>query len=288
MINEVKYSIHEVAPYISWSYFYHAWQVSAKSGERGVRSKEYGVRSELRHEAERLLQEFDSKYHTYARYGLFPANSDGEDIIVERGAKSDERSTRIPMLRQQRSLGNSQACLCLADYVRPLSSGESDTIGLFAATVDKSMESDYADDPYMGLLAQTLADRLAEATVELMHLHVRTKDWGYASDEHLSIEQLLHEEFIGIRPAVGYPSLPDTSLNFLLDEIIDMSAIGIELTASGMMRPHASVSGLMIAHPAAHYFTLGRIGEDQLADYAQRRGLPIKTVRRYLSSNLIT
>ena len=191
------------------------------------------------------------------------------------------------MLRQQRPAATGQPCLCLADFIRPLSSGQRDRIGVFAATVDKAMETDYQDDTFFGLLAQTLADRLAEATVDLLHENIRKYDWGYAPDEHLTVEQLHREEFQGIRPAIGYPSLPDTSVNFVLEDLLGMSHIGITLTESGMMVPHASVSGLMIAHPKAHYFSLGHIGEDQLADYARRRGLPVDTVRTYLSSSLM-
>ena len=136
------------------------------------------------------------------------------------------------------------------------------------------------------MLVQTLADRLAEATAEKMHEQVRKEYWGYAPDERLSIRQLHNEEFQGIRPAVGYPSLPDQSVNFLLDEMLDMQQIGIHLTENGMMQPHASVSGLMLAHPACRYFNVGKIDEEQLADYAKRRGMPIATMRKFLGANL--
>jgi cobalamin-dependent methionine synthase I len=136
------------------------------------------------------------------------------------------------------------------------------------------------------MMAQLLADRLAEAAAERMHEQVRKEYWGYAKDEQLTIPEMLIEKFQGIRPAVGYPSLPDTSLNFVLDELIDMKQIGIRLTESGAMKPHASVSGLMMAHPQARYFKIGKIGEDQLQDYARRRGLPIEVCRKFLAANL--
>lgn len=113
-------------------------------------------------------------------------------------------------------------------------------------------------------------------------MEVRRSIWGYAPDENLSVAELLREDFQGIRPAVGYPSMPDTSVNFIIDRLIDLKQIGIRLTESGAMKPHASVSGLMFAHPKAHYFELGRIGEDQLRDYARRRGLPVELIRRFL------
>jgi cobalamin-dependent methionine synthase I len=136
------------------------------------------------------------------------------------------------------------------------------------------------------MMMQLLADRLAEATAERMHEEVRKKYWGYACDEQLSIADMLQEQWQGIRPAVGYPSLPDTSLNFLIDELVDMQQIGIHLTESGAMKPHASVSGLMIAHPKAHYFSIGKIGEDQLRDYARRRGMNVDDTRKFLQAIL--
>ena len=135
-------------------------------------------------------------------------------------------------------------------------------------------------------LAQTLADRLAEATAERMHEEVRKELWGYAKDERLTIEEMLQEKYVGRRPAVGYPSLPDQSLNFLIDELLDMKRIGVSLTESGAMRPHASTSGLIINHPQARHFAIGHIGEDQLKDYALRRGMPENRIREFLASNI--
>jgi len=131
-----------------------------------------------------------------------------------------------------------------------------------------------------------VADRLAEATAERLHEQVRKELWGYAADEQLSMEEMLVEHFQGIRPAVGYPSLPDVSLNFLLDQLLGFSQIGIRLTESGAMRPHASVSGLMLAHPKSRYFSIGKIGDDQLHDYAQRRGVPVELMRKFIAANL--
>ena len=135
-------------------------------------------------------------------------------------------------------------------------------------------------------MVQTLADRLAEATAEKLHETVRKEIWGYAPHEQLTIRQLHNEEFQGIRPAVGYPSLPDQSVNFLLDELLGMKTIGIRLTENGMMQPHASVSGLMFAHPASRYFSVGKIDEQQLTDYAMRRGLPVEEMKRFLGANI--
>ena len=159
-------------------------------------------------------------------------------------------------------------------------------MGVFATAVDLGLETDFKHDGYQKMQVQLLADRLAEAAAEKLHEEVRRETWGYAPDEHLSMEELHAEHFQGIRPAIGYPSLPDTSLNFVLDELLQFKQIGIRLTESGAMKPHASVSGLMIALPTAHYFSIDKIGEDQLCDYARRRGLPLETVRKFLASNL--
>ena len=138
----------------------------------------------------------------------------------------------------------------------------------------------------MKMRVQLLADRLAEAAAECMHEAVRKTYWGYAPNEQLTMQQLHSEQFQGIRPAVGYPSLPDTSINFVLNELLDFHQIGIRLTESGAMRPHASVSGFMMSHPEARYFAVGTIGNDQLIDYARRRSVPIEVMRKFLISNL--
>lgn len=269
MRKTLTYAIHELAPYINWLYFYHAWGVSGAPAEE---------RATLKSDAEAMLAQCDGRYWARARFCILSANSDGDDIRVN--------GERIPMLRQQRPSSPGSPTLCLSDFIRPLSSGKADTIGLFAASVDEEMATNTADDVYSRMLAQTLADRLAEAAAEKMHEEVRKRYWGYAADENLTIDDLHHERYQGIRPAIGYPSLPDTSINFILYRLIGMDEIGIRLTESGMMIPHASVSGFMFAHPQARYFNLGKIGDDQLADYARRRQLPPSLLRKFLETNL--
>ena len=261
---KITYDISTLTPYINWPYFFFAWQV-----------KEQAEKDRLHEEALRLLGELEGHYHAYGLFELFEANADDDDIIVN--------GKRFPLLRQQQG---KPPYLCLSDFVLPLSHGESDKIGLFATTVDIGLETDFDGDDYQKMLVQLLADRLAEAAAERMHEQVRKEFWGYAKDEQLSIPDMLVEKFQGIRPAVGYPSLPDASLNFILDDLLDMKQIGIRLTESGAMKPHASVSGMMLAHPKARYFSIGKIGEDQLGDYARRRGLPIEVCRKFLAANL--
>ncbi|MCR5470565.1 vitamin B12 dependent-methionine synthase activation domain-containing protein [Prevotella sp. FD3004] len=261
---KIVFDIPSLIPYVNWPYFYYAWQV-----------KEEQEKIRLRTEAEVFLMKIENRYQAYALFELFAANADGDDIVL------DEH--RIPLLRQQQG---KPPYLCLSDFLRPITSGIKDRVGVFATSVDLGLETDFDFDPYQKMMAQLLADRLAEAAAECMHEQVRKKYWGYAKDEQLSIPDMLIEKFQGIRPAIGYPSLPDTSLNFVLNDLLDLRQIGIRLTESGAMKPHASVSGLMLAHPKACYFNLGKIGEDQLRDYARRRGLPIEVVRKFLASNL--
>ena len=265
----IEYNISQLRPYINWLYFYFAWGLSGKPQEE---------KDKLKAEADAMLDIFDARYHTHSAFGLFEANGDMDDIVIG--------DTRLPMLRQQRKADDGEPNMCLADFVRPLSQGIPDHIGVFATSIDSAVEHDFCDDDFQRMLAQTLADRLAEATAEVLHLQVRRSLWGYAPDEQLSIEQLLREDFQGIRPAVGYPSMPDTSINFIIDRLIDIKRIGIRLTESGAMKPHASVSGLMFAHPKARYFDIGKIDEEQLRDYAQRRHTPVELMRRFLAVRL--
>ena len=225
-----------------------------------------------------MLNQLDETYHVHTIFRLCKANADGDNLLLD--------GTRFPLLRQQIPHPDGSPFLCLSDFVRPLASGTPDTVGIFAASCDGEVELLYEEDPYKRMLVQTLADRLAEAATEKMHEYVRKVAWGYAKDENLSIPELLKEKFQGIRPAVGYPSLPDQSVNFLLNELLHMEQIGITLTENGAMRPHATVCGLMLAHPAARYFAVGKIGNDQLEDYARRRRMPINEVRKFLAAHL--
>lgn len=289
------YRIHEVSGYINWVYFFHTWgfqpRYAAIANIHGCdacralwlanfpeneRAKAAEA-MQLFKEANRMLFQLDKDYQTHAIFRLMEANSEENDIWLE--------DIRFPFLRQQ-TVKEGEPYLCLSDFIRPLSSGIKDRIGLFATSVDANMENLFLDDNYHHLLVQTLADRLAEATAEKIHETVRKDIWAYAPDEDLSIRQLHNEEFQGIRPAVGYPSLPDQSVNFLLDELLDMQQIGIQLTENGMMQPHASVSGLMFAHPSSRYFSIGKIDEQQLNDYAIRRGISPDKMRKFLGANI--
>ena len=293
-------------PFINWLYFYHAW---------GLSGKPKADKEKIKQEALQMLASWEEKYHTHAIFKLFEVGSEGDDLIFflpstseengisgtsgENGTpgtsgiesngieEKKEKNLRFPMLRQQHPSAPGEPNLCLADFIRPLSQGIRDQIGVFCTSVDGTIIDVYRHDDYLNMMAQTLSDRLAEATAEKLHEEVRKEYWGYAPDENLTIEQQHREEYQGIRPAIGYPSLPDTSANFIIDKLLDMKQAGIRLTETGMMTPHASVSGLMFSHPKARYFELGKIGDDQLCDYARRRGVPVELMRRFLQSSLI-
>lgn len=284
-----SYSIEEVTPYINWIYFFHAWGMEPRfasiaevhdcpacrtrwiatfAPEEQAKAREAAT---LYADAIALLRHWTDGVKCQAICLLTKANSEGDDILIE-------GHTRLPLLRQQQA-GKSGYTLCLSDFVRPTASGVPDTIGLFATAA-------HVPPCDNTLLASTLADRLAEATAERLHEEVRKYHWGYAREEQLTMRELHAEAFQGIRPAVGYPSLPDQSVNFILDDLLDFSQIGITLSENGAMKPSSSVSGLMIAHPQAHYFAIGTIGTDQLRDYARRRDLKIEKLRSFLASNL--
>ena len=302
-------------PFINWLYFYHAW---------GLSGKPKADKEKIKQEALQMLASWEEKYHTHAIFKLFEVGSEGDDLIFFLPSTSEEngisgtsgengisgtsggngtpgtsgiesngiegkkeKNLRFPMLRQQHPSAPGEPNLCLADFIRPLSQGIRDQIGVFCTSVDGTIIDVYRHDDYLNMMAQTLSDRLAEATAEKLHEEVRKEYWGYAPDENLTIEQQHREEYQGIRPAIGYPSLPDTSANFIIDKLLDMKQAGIRLTETGMMTPHASVSGLMFSHPKARYFELGKIGDDQLRDYARRRGVPVELMRRFLQSSLI-
>ena len=194
------------------------------------------------------------------------------------------------MLRQQEAIGDGRPNRSLADFIAPAETGMTDYVGAFAVTAGigandlvAHYESDH--DDYHAIMVKAIADRLAEAFAEYLHARAR-KDWGYGAGEHLSNDDLIHEKYRGIRPAFGYPACPDHSEKTKLFALLDAGRTGISLTESCAMIPAASVSGLYFAHPQAKYFNVGRIGRDQLEDYARRKGMDVAEAERWLASNL--
>lgn len=275
-----NYRISDLKDYINWVYFFHAWSLPQQSEES----------KHLFDEAQKMLQRLQPYVKVKTVVELMPAWSEGDDIVVQpmrpcECGKSHPcgEPIRLPMLRQQVP-GKDGMCHCLSDFIRPHSAMRQDKIGIFATSTSIDVHKTFPDDDYSQMLLQTLADRLAEAGAERLHEEVRKTLWGYAPNEQLTMAELHQEKFQGIRPAVGYPCLPDISINFLLDKLIGFKSIGVTLTTSAMMQPHASVSGLMISLPQAHYFAVGKIDSDQLADYARRCQLPPEEIHKYIST----
>lgn len=275
-----NYRISDLKDYINWVYFFHAWSLPQQSEES----------KHLFDEAQKMLQRLQPYVKVKTVVELMPAWSEGDDIMVQpmRPCECGQshpcgEPIRLPMLRQQVP-GKDGMCHCLSDFIRPHSAMRQDKIGIFATSTSIDVHKTFPDDDYSQMLLQTLADRLAEAGAERLHEEVRKTLWGYAPNEQLTMAELHQEKFQGIRPAVGYPCLPDISINFLLDKLIGFKSIGVTLTTSAMMQPHASVSGLMISLPQAHYFAVGKIDSDQLADYARRRQLPPEEIHKYIST----
>jgi 5-methyltetrahydrofolate--homocysteine methyltransferase len=210
-------------------------------------------------------------------YGFWPAHADGDDIVVDGGPT-------FPMLRQQAFWSDSRPNRCLADYVAPAD----DHAGAFAVCItgadELARKYEAENDDYRSIMVKALADRLAEACAEYVHLQAR-RDW-YEPGAEPTIEELHAERFRGIRPAFGYPACPDHSEKQKLVDLLDAGRIGVALTESYAMTPPASVSGLLLGHPKARYFAVGRIGRDQAADYAKRKGIPLTEAESWLRPNL--
>jgi 5-methyltetrahydrofolate--homocysteine methyltransferase len=222
-------------------------------------------------------------------YGFWPAEADGDDLVV-RAAPGGAELARFPMLRQQEAQPEGRPNQSLADFVAPAGRGLADHIGAFAVTTGHGADTLAAEferelDDYQAILTKALADRLAEAFAECLHARARA-DWSYGAGERLGHEDLIAERYRGIRPAFGYPACPDHSVKRTLFDLLDAPRAGISLTDTCAMLPAASVSGLYLAHPGARYFTVGRVGRDQVEDYARRRGLAVEAVERWLAPNL--
>ncbi|MBL7978447.1 MAG: methionine synthase [Bacteroidetes Order II. Incertae sedis bacterium] len=276
--------------WIDWTPFFIAWEMKGKypqileHPERGEEARK------LFEEANALLDQIiaHEAFKVNGVFGLYPANALGDDLEL---VLAEGETRRFHSLRQQTQKGTDKANRALADFVAPKSTGRQDYMGAFAVTVHGAealaAEFEAKHDDYNAIMVKALADRLAEATAEWLHAEVRREHWGYATEENLSQEALIKEQYDGIRPAPGYPAQPDHTEKITLFEILNAEkAIGISLTENLAMMPAASVCGLYFAHPAADYFNLGEIGEDQLADYAQRKGYTLEEVRRWLASNL--
>ena len=284
--------VAELARYIDWRFFFSAWELPARFPDV-LDDPTYGETArDLYQNAQQLLARIIDERRLVARgvYGFWPAASDGNDVVLYTDAARTTERCRFPMLRQQSERGADTPYLSLADFVAPRSTGLADHVAAFAVTAGigadtLAAEFERAHDDYDAILVKALADRLAEAFAEFVHERIR-REWGYGRDERLALADLLKERYRGIRPAFGYPACPDHTDKATLFGLLDAPAAGITLTESFAMLPAASVSGLCFQHPAARYFAVGRIGRDQVVDYARRKGVPVAEVERWLAPNL--
>ena len=285
------FPLAELVPYIDWRFFFTAWELPGRFPEV-LDDPEVGATArDLYGSATRMLEGIVAKRLLTASgvYGFWPAQSDGDDVVVYTDESRATERLRFPMLRQQAAKANDEPHRSLADFVAPVESGVRDWIGAFAVTTGLGLDPlvaryEAAHDDYGAIIAKALADRLAEAFAEALHERAR-REW-YAAGEQLGLDALLKERYRGIRPAFGYPACPDHSEKEKLFALLDAPSIGIRLTEHYAMLPASSVSGLYLGHPAARYFAVGRVGRDQVESYARRKGVAVAEVERWLAPNL--
>jgi 5-methyltetrahydrofolate--homocysteine methyltransferase len=284
------YDLADLARYIDWTPFFQTWELAGRYPMILEDEVVGEAARSLFADAQGLLQRIVAERWFEARgvAGFWPANADGDDIVIWTDETRTAERARLFTLRQQMSKAAGRPNLALSDFIAP-SDGPVDYIGGFAVTAglgELEIAANYkaAGDDYNAILATSLADRLAEAFAEALHHRVRSELWGYAPDEGFDLDALIGEKYVGIRPAPGYPSQPDHTEKATLFELLDAAAAtGMELTESFAMGPPASVSGLYFANPQAHYFGVGKIERDQVADYARRKGWDLATAERWLA-----
>ncbi|MEW5851732.1 MAG: methionine synthase [Myxococcota bacterium] len=285
-------SLAEIGRYIDWTFFFTAWELRGKFPQILEHPEHGAAARELYQNATRMLGHITDRHELTASgvYGFWPANSEGEDIILYTDETRTKELLRFNMLRQQQVKTDDKPYLSLADYVAPAHTGLKDHVGAFAVTAGLGAEElarayEKKLDDYNAILVKALADRLAEAFAEMLHERAR-RDWGYGKMENLSQDDLREEKYRGIRPAFGYPACPDHTEKRKLFKLLGAHDVGMALTESCAMTPPASVSGIYLAHPEARYFNLGKVDRDQVEDYAARKGMPKAQVEKWLGPNL--
>lgn len=296
--------VEEIIPYIDWKFFFHSWNLSARYAsvqniddcpscktswlntfpEQEREKAAEGM--QLYKDARTLLDQlvFEKVGYINAVFAIHEAYSDDECLYIN--------NIRFPMLRQQKK-NDKGVYLSLCDFVAPKISGKKDYVAGFTVTAGVGAEElmskyEHEGDEYKVLLLKSVLDRLAEATTEWLHAKIRREYWGFAADETISVNEMFTLKYQGIRPAVGYPSIPDQSINFLLNEdLLQSKEIGVDLTENGVMLPNASVSGIIISHPESKYFNIGNILDDQLEAYTDRREKDAELIRKFLGANII-
>jgi 5-methyltetrahydrofolate--homocysteine methyltransferase len=283
--------LEDLVRYIDWMPFFNAWEFAGKFPDILTDPIVGEAASNLYADARRMLKQMIAGRWTRASavIGFFPANSVDEDIEVYADESRSAVLHRLHHLRQQKPKPEGQPHFALADFVAPRDSGVPDWIGAFAVTAgigldEKVREYEARHDDYGAIMLKALADRLAEALAERMHERARREFWGYSPEERYTGDQLVREEYRGIRPAPGYPACPDHTEKATLWRLLDVeSNVGLHLTESFAMYPTAAVSGWYFSHPEASYFQLGRIDADQVTDYARRKGISVAEAERWLA-----
>jgi len=279
-------------PFIDWTFFFHAWELKGKVPAIFAHPDYGDAARDLYENAQALLSRIVDDRLLTARgvYGFWPAASEGDDLVLFADESRAAEVARFPMLRQQEVIADSRPNRSLADFLAPRTSGRKDYLGAFAVTAGLGaddlvgrFEADH--DDYSAIMVKALADRLAEAFAEYLHAQAR-RDWDYGKYEQLTADDLATEKYRGIRPAFGYPACPDHSAKRTLFDLLAAERQGLALTEHFAMTPAASVSGLYFANAEARYFMVGRIGADQVADYAKRTGRSVEETERWLTPNL--
>jgi 5-methyltetrahydrofolate--homocysteine methyltransferase len=283
-----------LADYIDWTPFFQTWEM-AGSYPKILDDVVIGVEArKLFQDAQTMLKQIISENWLGARavIGFFPAHSEGDDVMVYTDETCTQPLETLHHLRQQNVKAPGRPNYCLSDFIAPVASGQADYLGAFAVTTGIGIEAKLAEferehDDYSAIMLKALADRLAEAFAEYLHLRVRKTYWGYAEDENHDGEQLINEAYQGIRPAPGYPACPDHTEKDKLFQLLNVTEnTGISLTSSYAMYPASAVSGWYFAHPEAQYFNVGKIDRDQLEDYARRKGIAEEVAARWLAAHL--
>lgn len=290
----LNYPLEEIHSYISWVFYFVVWQLRGKYpdifNDPRVGEEARKLFADANQMLDRIIRERALTANGIA--AIFPANSIGDDIEVYEDVSRKKVIARFYNLRNQEQKTDGSPNLCLSDFIAPIESGKTDYLGIFAVTAGLGIENLLNEfkqnfDDYQGIMVKALADRLAEAFTELLHLKMRKEMWGYVPNENLSLDEMLLEKYTGIRPAHGYPACPDHSEKTTLFNLLNVESItGISLSESYSMMPAASVSGLVFANPKSRYFFVGNISEDQVNDYSTRKGMTVPSIESLLASNL--
>jgi 5-methyltetrahydrofolate--homocysteine methyltransferase len=290
-----KYALKEIRKYIDWTPFFQTWMLYGRYPDIFKDIKVGDEARKLFDDAQKMLDKIvdGDELEANGVIAFYPAQAtDSDDVVLYTDERFESRLTTLHFLRQQNKKAKNLPNFCLADFIAPASSGKTDYMGMFAVTTGGSIEKLVAyykaqNDDYNEIMVKAIADRLAEAFAELMHEKVRREYWAYAKDETLTMENIIKEQYQGIRPAPGYPACPDhTEKRTIFDLLQAEQETGIILTESFAMYPASSVSGYYFSHPQSKYFGLGKIEKDQVNEYAQRKGMPVKEIEKWLSPNL--